>query len=97
MNVEFRTHQLVFAGLQAQIHLLEQRCVEHRKTIAAKDQAIETVRAVRESDAKYFQATVAAYESRCNTLEADIDDLIAQLDEAKKNARRRPQKANRPA
>lgn len=42
MNVEFKTHQLVVAGMQTQIKLLTSRCIEWQQKLAEAKQQTNT-------------------------------------------------------
>ena len=63
MQIEFKQHQLVVAGLSTQIDLLNQRCGEHQNTIRAKEGAIDTLQntSVRLKKHRELQDNSVAY------------------------------------
>lgn len=83
MNIEFRQHQLVVAGLQAQINILTERCVEHRKVLAETFAARESENTVHATLLRSYKdqhnADINSYEQRCEALETKIADLEAKL------------------
>lgn len=82
MNIEFRQHQLVVAGLQTQINILTERCVEHRKvlaeTFAARESENKVHAAILRAQKDQHNADINAYEQRCEALETKIADLEAK-------------------
>lgn len=92
MNIEFRQHQLVVAGLQTQINILTQRCVEHRKLLAEMMAGRETERCNYETLLRAEKAQrnedVNAYEQRCEALETKIADLEARLKGLRRGSRK---------
>lgn len=78
MNIEFREHQLVVAGLTQQINLLNRRCVEHRKTISSLEEQIAREVQFREQSLKIAKDGLDGCEQRCEALETKIADLEAK-------------------
>jgi hypothetical protein len=78
MNIEFRKHQLVVAGLSQQIELLNQRCVEHRQNFDTAKRIY--AEALQQRDARIDDLT-----AQCNRVldnsESDLRVIAAQNDQ----------------
>lgn len=92
MNIEFKQHQLIYAGLCAQIRVLEARCAEHRRIHDNLENILADARADARAEKELREKSAWEWMTMCDSLRDQIRALEAEL----KLANSRKQRGKKP-